>query len=140
VVLADAQAVIGDSSSVTLDDLIYALGDADRPAMARAFARALAEGNEEIAILRAAARHFLRLHQVAAAGEPRAAIKALRPPIFFKLESRFLGQLRLWPMARLGEALARLNRAEGHLKTGVQPKTAVTERALIEIVGLARSR
>ena len=140
VTLADVEAVIGDSSAVTLDDLVMALGDGDRPGLDRAYARALAEGHEEIAILRAAARHFLRLHQVASAPDPRTAVKALRPPVFYKIEGRFLGQLRAWPATRLGEALERLNRAEIQLKTGAQPKTAVAERALIEIASLARAR
>jgi DNA polymerase III subunit delta len=140
VTLADVEAVIGDSSVLTLDDLVMALGDGDRPGLDRAYARALAEGTEEIAILRAAARHFLRLHQVAGAPDPRTAVKALRPPVFFKMEGRFLGQLRSWPGPRLGEAIERLNRAETQIKTGAQPKTAVAERALIEIATLTRGR
>ena len=136
----DVLAVIGDSSALSLDDLIFALGDGDRAAIDRGYARALMEGNDEIAILRAAARHIMRLHQVAASAEPRLAIKALRPPVFFKLENRFLAQLRLWSADRLGDALNRLNRAEIDIKTGAQPKAAVAERALLEIGGLARSR
>jgi DNA polymerase-3 subunit delta len=140
VTIADVEAVIGDSSALSLDDLIFALGDGDRAAIDRSYARALMDGNEEIAILRAAARHFMRLHQVAGAPEPRAAIKGLRPAVFFKLEGRFLSQLRLWPAGRIGEVLDRLNRAEIEIKTGAQPKTAIAERALLEIGGLARRR
>ncbi len=140
VTLEDVEAVVGDSSALSLDDLIFALGEGDRAAIDRGFARALMEGNDEIAILRAAARHMMRLHQVAGAAEPRSAIKALRPPVFFKLENRFLAQLRLWSTDRLGEALNRLNRAEIDIKTGAQPKAAVAERALLEIGGLARAR
>jgi len=140
VTLEDVQTIIGDSSALSLDDLIFALGDGDRAAIDRGYARALVEGNDEIAILRAAARHIMRLHQVAGAAEPRSAIKSLRPPVFFKLESRFLAQLRLWSADRLGEALNRLNRAEIDIKTGAQPKSAVAERALLEIGGLARGR
>ncbi len=137
---AHVLAVIGDSSALSLDDLIFALGEGDRAAIDRGYARALLEGNDEIAILRAAGRHFMRLHQVAASAEPRSAIKSLRPPVFFKFESRFLAQLRFWSPDRLGEALSRLNRAEIEIKTGAQPKTAVAERALLEIGGLARAR
>ena len=136
----DVEAVIGDSSALSLDDLIFALGEGDRAAIDRGYARALMEGNDEIAILRAAARHIMRLHQVAAAAEPRVALKALRPPVFYKLETRFLAQLRLWSADRLGEALDRLNRAEIDIKTGAQPKAAVAERTLLEIGGLARRR
>jgi DNA polymerase-3 subunit delta len=138
--LEDVEAVIGDSSALSLDDLVFALGDGDRAAIDRGYARALIEGNDEIGILRAAARHIMRLHQVATAADPRVAIKTLRPAVFFKLEGRFLAQLRLWSAERLGEALARLNRAEIDIKTGAQPKAAVAERALLEIGGLARGR
>lgn len=138
--LEDVEAVIGDSSALSLDDVTFALGDGDRPGVDRSYARALQEGNDEIMILRAAARHILRLHQVAGAPDPRTAVKTLRPPVFFKLETRFLAQLRLWSTERLGEALDRLNRAELEMKTGAQPKAAVAERALFEVAGMARSR
>ncbi len=138
VTLDHVLAVIGDSSALSLDDLIFALGDGDRAAIDRGYARALLDGNEEIGILRAAGRHFMRLHQVAASPEPRSALKSLRPPVFFKFESRFLAQLRLWSPDRLGEALSRLTRAEIDIKTGAQPKTAVAERALLDISRLTR--
>jgi DNA polymerase-3 subunit delta len=138
--LADAEAVVGDSSALTLDDLALALADGDSAALDRAYRRALEEGSDAIAILRAAARHLLRLHQVASAEDSRAAIKALRPPVFFKLEQRFLTQLRLWPASRLAEALDRLIQAEARIKTNAQPRDAIAERALLEVAGPARAR
>ena len=81
----------------------------------------------------------MRLHQIASAGEPREAMRSLRPPVFYKLEGRFLAQLRLWSPRRLGEALSRLNRAEIDLKTSAQPKSAIAERALLDVAGLARA-
>src|SRR5262249_45014670 len=138
--LADAEAVVGDSSALTLDDLALALADGDSAALDRAYGRAIEEGSDAIGILRAAARHLLRLHQVASAEDARAAIKALRPPVFFKLEQRFLAQLRLWPAPRLAEALDRLIQAEAQIKTNAQPKDAIAERALLEIASLAAAR
>ena len=139
VTLEDVAAVVGDSSIASLDDCIFALGDGDRAGVDRGYARALADGHDEISILRAAARHIMRLHQVAAAGDSREAMRGLRPPVFFKLESRFLAQCRTWSPQRLGEALARLNRAEIDLKTNAQPKPAIAERALLDAAGLVRS-
>lgn len=136
--LEDVAAVVGDSSIASLDDCIFALGDGDRAAIDRGYARALADGHDEISILRAAARHIMRLHQVAAAGDAREAMRTLRPPVFYKFESRFLAQCRAWSPQRLGEALARLNRAEIDLKTNAQPKPAIAERALLDAAGLAR--
>lgn len=138
--LADAEAVVGDSSALTLDDLALSLADGDSTALDRAYRRALEEGSDAIAILRAAARHLLRLHQVASAEDSRAAIKALRPPVFFKLEQRFLTQLRLWPASRLAEALDRLIQAEARIKTNAQPRDAIAERCLLEVAGLVRAR
>jgi DNA polymerase III subunit delta len=138
VTLGDVQAVIGDSSSLTLEDLAFAVGDGDGEALERCYARALAEGSEEVAILRAVARHFLRLHQVASASDPGAAIRALRPTVFFKLEARFLAQLRLWAPAALGDALDRLIRTETLIKTNLRPKSALAERALLDLASLVR--
>ena len=140
VAIEDVLAVIADSSALSLEDLIFALGDGDRAAIDRGFARALLEGNEEITILHAAARHLMRLHLVSAAPDPQFALKTLRPPVFYKLEKRFLAQAPAWSADRVGEALDRLNRAEIDIKTGAQPKAAVAERALLEIGGLARGR
>jgi DNA polymerase-3 subunit delta len=137
--LADAAMVVGDSSALTLDDLALALADGDRAALDRAYGRALEEGSDAITILRAAGRHLLRLHQVASAPDAGTALRALRPPVFFKLEQRFLSQLRLWPAARLTEALDRLVQAEARIKTNAQPKDAIAERALLEVASLARS-
>jgi DNA polymerase III subunit delta len=137
--LAEAAAVVGDSSALTLEDLALALADGDSTALDRAYGRALEEGSDAIAILRAAARHLLRLHQVASAEDARAALKALRPPVFYKLEQRYLAQLRLWPALRLAEALDRLIEAEARIKTNAQPKDAIAERALLEVAGLARA-
>jgi DNA polymerase-3 subunit delta len=136
--LADAEAVIGDTSALTLEDVAFALGDGDSAALDRAFGRALAEGSDAVAILRAAARHLLRLHQVASAENPRAAVMALRPPVFYKVEPRFLAQLKLWPTARVAQALDRLTQAEALIKTNAQPRDAIAERALLEVAGLVR--
>ena len=134
--LADAEAVVGDSAALSLDDLVFGLGEGDGAALDRAYGHALAEGNEEIGILRAAARHLARLSQTAGAADPRGAMKSLRPPVFFKLESRFLAQLKRWNAASMAEGLARLQRAELAIKTGAQPKSAVAERALFDVAGL----
>ncbi len=140
VTLADAEAVIADSSALTLEDLALALGDGDIAAVDRAYGRALAEGSDESGILRAVARHFLRLHQVAGADDRDAAVASLWPPLFWKNRERFLDQLRLWPQDRLAAALGRLTEAEIQVKTSGQPRTALAGRALQEVAAMARRR
>ena len=56
--LSDAMACIGDQAEIAEDDLLMALGEGDVAELERAFDRCLI-GSEPVALLRAAARHFL---------------------------------------------------------------------------------
>jgi DNA polymerase-3 subunit delta len=135
--LADAEAVVGDSALLAQDDLVYALGDGDLRALERAFARTLAEGSSPISLLRAAARHLLRLQWTLARtrrGESaEAAMKALRPPVFFRYEPPFRRQLQRWSVAGLATALERLIEAERRCKRTGTPAVALARQTFIEI-------
>ena len=99
VTLNDAMTCIGDRAAFALDDLIGAAVDGDIADLDRQYTRSLAEV-EAIQVLRSAARHFQRLHQVVArmaAGEPfEAAASALRPPLFWTQRDRMQRQARQW--------------------------------------------
>ena len=142
--LADAEACVGDSAALSLDDLALAVGGGDLAQLERAFARSLQEGAHPVAALRAVARHFQRLHLVcglAAQGKPlEQAMKALRPPVFWKLAERFQGQARGWPPAALARALARLLEAEADCKRTGAPAEALAARAMLEIAANAPTR
>jgi len=53
---------------------------------------------------------------------------------------RFLAQLKLWPAARVAEALARLTAAEIACKSTAMPDEAIAARALLELAGSALRR
>ena len=93
--------------------------------------------------MRGLARHFLRLHGVQArieAGEPMdSALRSLRPPLFFKRERAFRGQLQIWRGRRLAEALARVTEAELRCKETGQPDQLLSERVFLELAGAARA-
>ena len=135
--LAAAQACIGDSAVISLDDLAYAVGDGNLPAVERAFARGLQEGAPPVRALRAVARHFENLHLVAglaAQGQPLdAAVKALRRPVFWRYAQRFRGQAGAWPAPALGQALGRLQDVEAACKRTGAPDAAMAARAMLEI-------
>ena len=135
--LADAMACVGDSGSLSLDEIAFAVGDGDVQALMRALDRAYAEGNAAVPILRAVSRHFQRLHLAAGLVEkgqrPDQAIGSLRPPVFFKLRDGFVAQLRRWPLAWLATAIERLTTAEVGCKTTGMPDQALCARTLIEI-------
>jgi DNA polymerase-3 subunit delta len=133
----DARACIGDSSAFELDDLIYAVGDGEHGVVQRVFGRLMGEGTSPISILNSAARHFLRLHETRGrindGKSLDQAMMALRPPVFFKVKSRFQNQANFWSETLLMRAVEILNEAEMQSKSTDMPAEAITERALIQI-------
>ncbi|MEE8333941.1 MAG: DNA polymerase III subunit delta, partial [Alphaproteobacteria bacterium] len=142
VTLTDAAACVGDSATMTLDDISFAVGGGDINGLPRLLDRAHHEGAAPVGVLRAVSRHFQRLHLAASAvegGRPmEGALKALRPPVFFKQADQFRAQLRHWPSRRLGDALEALGEAEVACKTTGLPSDAVCNQALLRLATLGR--
>lgn len=142
--LEDALAVVGDSAALTLDDLAFAVASGDLPAVDRSLRRSLQEGITSVGLLRGVARHFQRLHLAvgfaAQSGDPEAALKRLRPPVFWKQATAFKQQMRQWPPRLLGAALARLMEAEAECKRTGSPDEALTGRLLFELATQAARR
>ena len=139
--LDDAIAVVGDSAALTLDDLVYAVGDGEMTAIDRTLQRSLQEGQAPVAILRALGRHLMRLQfaaaRVAAGEAPDRAVKALRPPVFFKRQAQFGRQLSQWRGERIARALDIVLAAERGCKTTGMPDEAICGRALMQTAALA---
>ncbi len=80
--LADALACVGDSTALSLDDVIFAAADGDAARLEGSLFRCLQEGQSAVGILRAVMRHFQRLHLAAsrmASGVSRRRGVAGRP-------------------------------------------------------------
>ena len=88
-------------------------------------------------------RHMLRLHEtrgrMAEGKNLEGALMSLRPPVFFKFKTRFVGQVNKWTEPLLARALDVLNDAEMAAKSTDMPADAVIERALIQLANVARS-
>ena len=143
--LEDVQAAVGDSASLlSLDDPAWAAASGDFPTLDRALGRLFAEGMAAVAILRAAQRHFQRLHwaqgEIAAGASPDGAVKALKPPVFFKQQTIFANQLRQWPPAQLRQALERLVDTEAECKRTGMPDETLTARTFFQLAAMARQR
>ena len=142
--LGDAQACVGDSAALSLDDLAYAVAGGAAAEAERALARSLQEGVHAVGALRAVARHFQRLHLVAGlvdGGVPLAdAVKRLRPPLFWKLAPEFRTQAAAWSPSSLARALGRLLEAETDCKRGGAPEATICSRTLLAIAVNAPSR
>ena len=137
VTLEDAEAVVGDGAATTLDDIVYSTAEGNASGLDRTLQRAFDEGVNSVAVVRAAQRHFQRLHRaaggVAAGSTPDQAMKTLRPPVFFKRAASFRGQLQAWNVARLAGALEALTDAEIACKTTGVPAEASCRRTLLAI-------
>ena len=144
VTLEDAVACIGDSAAFSIEDVIFAVADGAAADLDRAVERVFAEGASPVAVLRAMMRHIQRLQLAGArvrAGESaEAAMKSLRPPIFFKRQDRFRRQLTSWPPKMLARALARLTEAEIQCKTTGMPAALICSQALLALTAGIASR
>lgn len=139
--LDDARALVGDSAEIGFDDLANATAGGDVAALERARAKLDAEGIPAIAQLRAVQRHFTRLHlcagMIAGGRDEKSAMMALRPPVFWKEEAAFRGQLRRWTADRLGRALGRLLDAELQCKSPGTPAELIAARCLMALATAA---
>jgi DNA polymerase-3 subunit delta len=135
--LAEAAACVGDTAALTLQDAVFAAAEGDAAELDRALGRAFQEGESPVGVVRVAIRHFQRLHLAAARVEsgsaPLEAVKALRPPVFWKLQERMAAQVRRWPAARAADALALLSRTEIDCKRTGLPDEAVCRGALLAL-------
>jgi DNA polymerase-3 subunit delta len=105
ITLTHVQACVGDSAERTLDDLVFALGDRNLSEIERTLTRVFQEGVSWVSPLRAAARHFERIHRVAGSlrdgAKVESAMARLRPPVFWKHRARFQRQVQHWSLEQL---------------------------------------
>ena len=140
--VGDVIAMVGNNAALSIDNVIFDTADGDTCAADQALARALADGVAPVQILRALQTHFQRLHMVA--GELQqgtsfdAAIGRLRPPIFFKVKSRFQRQCHQWTVDQLTAAMSLLLEAERQCKQTGAPMAAICQRSVLRLVAAAR--
>ncbi|HUK06675.1 MAG TPA: DNA polymerase III subunit delta [Stellaceae bacterium] len=130
--LEDALAAVGDSAALTAEDAAFAAAEGNTERLERALSRAFEEGENAVAILRGAMRHFERLQltglRIAAGSSAEEAMRVLRPQIFFKNQESFSAGLRRWPPRRAAVALRLLLEAEQNTKrTGFPDRTVCSE-------------
>ena len=138
----DIATMIGDNTSMTLTDIAFSATDGNAADTDRYLSRCLSEDIPSIAVLRAVANHLIRLQitvKKMTKGEPaNQAIKALRPPVFFKTRSRFIQQLNRWREQQLSKGLSLVLTAEQECKKTGAPDAAICGRTIHQIAALAR--
>ena len=144
VTLEDVTLCVGDSALLGLEDLAMAAAGGDLPGLERGLGRCFLEGSNPVSLLRAVARHFQRLHQVAGAAAAGSsveqAMKGLRPPVFWKAAAGFKAQAASWTAPALTAAMERLLEAEAACKRSGAPAESLAARALLEIAANAPGR
>ncbi|MCF8482957.1 MAG: DNA polymerase III subunit delta [Rhodospirillum sp.] len=145
VTLDDAMACVGDTAQIGMEVLTNAVAEGNTAEALRALDRLTQEGTNAVAILRGLSRHFTRLHLVSGlTAQGRSvdqAVTALKPPILFKMKSRFQDQAQGWALSRLGMALDLLLDAEKDAKSSGLPDAALLERVIIRLAkGAGRRR
>jgi len=141
ITLADAAAVLGDTSAMDIDDVVGATFDGDLATLDRALDRVFAEGGNAVQLVRALQRHADQLHVVsghAKGGNFEAAMfKARSLPRGGPVRRRFENHLRRWPLPRLGNALSRILDAELECKTTGFPDQAIARRLCLALARAA---
>ena len=141
---ADAILCVGDSSETSLDNLVFSVGNGDQKSIDQTLEKALSEGINPVAAIRAVQRHFQRLHfvrsQLQQGGNLEQAIGRLRPPIFFKRKNDFQRQAGSWSSENLSRALMLATENEIDSKTTGLPAEILCSRTLMRIAQAAKRR
>jgi DNA polymerase-3 subunit delta len=135
--LDDVRACIGDAAAVAFDDAVFAATTGDPEAADRALERALAEGLAPVAVTRGVMGHLAKLHQargqMAQGASPEDAVRAVRPPVFFKRVGDFTRALARWDAPRLMHAMAETRRAELACKQTGAPDALLVRRLVLAL-------
>ena len=142
--LEEAMAVVGDTAELTVEDAVFAAAEGEAAHLERALERAFQEGESPVAVTRGAMRLFERLHltglRIAAGSSPEEAIRALRPPIFYKQQDRFAAALRRWPPRRAAAALRLLLESEQQMKQTGFPDQTICGECLLRLARGAQAK
>lgn len=138
--VVDAEAAmccVGDLAGLSLEDALLAASSGAVAAADRALELAMAEGAAPVAVVRSALLHMQRLQRgrLAVDGGLSAsdAVRAMRPPVFFRRVGAFTASLELWDSKALGRACAALWDAELACKRTGQPAELICRQAVLAL-------
>jgi DNA polymerase-3 subunit delta len=132
-----AMACVGDFAGLSLDDAVFAATEGDVAMADRALEVAMGEGAAPVQVLRAALIHLQRLQRARAAMEDgvsaEEAMRALRPPVFFRRTGGFKRALALWNRPALDAAALAMSDAERQCKRTGLPDATICRAALLTL-------
>jgi DNA polymerase-3 subunit delta len=144
ITLQDVENVVGDASDLALERIAEAAAEGQTATAMTDFSRALASGESAQAIILVTQRYFLKLHKVRSdvdAGQRLDdALKAVRPPIFFKQRDAFARQIRNWPRPQLDQALRRIAETAKSARLSNRLEDLYAERLLLALASMAAAQ
>jgi len=133
------RACVGDLAAVSFDDAVFAALAGDVAQTDTSIERTLAEGMAPVAVTRGVLAHLRKLYvargHMAVGMSVADAVRALRPPVFFKRVGQFSQALALWAPRKLVQAMNEVSRVEQACKQTGAPDALLVRRMLL---GLAR--
>ena len=138
------RACVGDQASVSLDDALYAAALGDVPGADLAAERSFADGMTPVGMIRAVLLFFARMHaasgRMMAGASAQEAVKAMRPPIFWKREADMVRAMAGWSVPRLSRAMAEARRAELACKQTGAPDELIARRLVLALANQGARR
>jgi DNA polymerase-3 subunit delta len=135
--LSAAMTCVGDLAGLSLDDALFAATEGDIARADRALELAVSEGATPVGVLRAGLMHLQRLHRVRLTVDEgmgvAEAVKATRPPVFFRRVTSFSRAVELWPATALLTAMGGLSEAERSCKRTGAPDDVLARNAILTL-------
>ncbi len=139
----DVDAVIGDTSELSLDQIAMATAQGQATEAIASCEKVIAGGQTVQGVLIALQRHFLTLHKVRSALEngrpPDDAVRQLRPPLHFSVRDAVKKAANAWTLDRLTSGLSRIQDTVRESRSSSGIEQAMAERLLLELSQLARA-
>ena len=141
---ADVEAAVGDAAETALDRVVMAAASGRAGEAVRECERCLTSGEDAQRVILALQTHFLRLHRLRSGHDAGRSLedlmRTLRPPPNFKQKATIEQQTRLWTVAGLNAALARIGDAAKAARLNGALDATLAENLLLGLGLLPNSR
>ncbi len=139
--IEDIDAVIGDTSSLSLDAVFYAATGGKLAVALENLDKAIASGNAPSVILILLNRHIARFHKVRSELDRGDSldftVKRLRPPLHYKVQDEFKRQINKWSEKKLLIALDLVQQTTLRCRSKNAMELVFIERLLMSLSQMA---
>jgi DNA polymerase-3 subunit delta len=141
---ADVEAAVGDAAETALDRVVMAAASGRAGEAVRECERCLAAGEDAQRVILALQNHFVRLHRLRSGHDAGRSLdelmRVLKPPPNFKQRAAIEQQTRLWSVAGLTAALARIGDAAKAARLNGGLDAVLAENLLLALGPMIGSR